>query len=131
MKIKYSWLVVIFCMFSLLFMILWIGLRSDTLPESKASLMEIMQTLGTASEAANKCWRGQHLPIVACQAMKVHIPTSVSSDFTYLASDQGVLIGVNYPNQITIALIPEFVHGELQWHCIGSPQEIVKDLCHK
>lgn len=109
--------------------IMWALLQSDTLSNEKMSFIAMTQALSPARESASKCWREQQTSVVDCDSVRNLIPVSSSSDLAYLITDQGVLMGIDYSNRVTVLLTPRIDGLELNWRCEGSPSEAISKLC--
>jgi len=108
----------------------WMSLRSDTLSDTRASFMTMLQALSAARESASKCWSDRHIAVVDCEAVKRLMPTPPSSEVAYMVTDQGVLVGIDYSNRVTVLLTPRVDGSELNWRCAGTPSEAITKLCN-
>lgn len=126
---RHLWGMGVLCTVALLFVIAWSVLRSDTLPKSKALFLAMTQALSPAREAANKCWSEGHVAVANCKTMRDRMPVPPSPDVAYLVTDQGVVMGIDYPNRVVVVLTSYADGSELKWHCAGAPLEALPKLC--
>lgn len=123
------WLVSALGISALVLTVTWMMLKSDTVPDAKASFMAMTQALSPARASASKCWSERRVVGLDCDDVKDRMPTPPSSDVAYLVTAQGVLIGIDYSNRVIVVLTPRVDGNELKWHCAGSPPEALTKLC--
>lgn len=126
---RHFWVIGILGAAALSFIVAWAMLGSDTLPKSKASFFAMTQALSPAREAASKCWSEGHVVAANCNTMKDRMPVPPSPDVAYLVTDQGAVMGIDYPNRVVVMLTSHADGNELKWHCTGIPSEALPKLC--
>jgi hypothetical protein len=111
------------------FAIAWVSLRSDTVPDPKASFMSMTQALSPARAAAAKCWTERHIAVADCEDVRRLMPVPPSSSVVYHVTNEGTFVGVDYQNRVTVVLTPRIEGNEVHWRCSGSPRDVLTTLC--